>query len=82
MRVYRAGAQLMTTLRLRRCDCGSENLKARCERICEDAEGAWIECLDCGAVGEETDDAYCDYEGAADLWNRRDLRSSGKVTNV
>ena len=58
------------SLRVRKCECGSEKLRLNHSRIAEDAMSSWVSCMTCGAMGEETDDAYTDPEGAADLWNR------------
>lgn len=50
--------------------CGGSG-KMRSYRTSEDSEGAHVECTNCGARTEATDDAYADTATAALLWNNR-----------
>jgi hypothetical protein len=52
------------------CFCGSENVGVEYARVAEDSVETWVECADCGAVGERTEDAFADDCAAVDLWNQ------------
>lgn len=53
---------------LNKCKCGG-NPKLMCARVAEDAEECWATCQKCGAETDRCEDAYCDFDTAAWLWN-------------
>ncbi len=60
-------------IRLKPCACGAEGPRGpgvMYARVAEDAEETWVECPACGRATEPLEDAYADYAGAADDWNR------------
>lgn len=59
------------TVELKSCPFCGAAAKLRYTRSGEDSMATWVECPDCGASTDATDDAYSDPKTAAALWNRR-----------
>jgi hypothetical protein len=57
------------SISVKRCSCGSDNLKIVRSRVAEDCVETSIKCQGCGAEGEPFEYPYGNPEGAAELWN-------------